>query len=77
MGVDVDQPGLDFRDPVWLVRDVGFAQQRVAFKVRLQHYLDEAFRTVGCLLGETAHAPARRDRDGSALGRQFAADRLE
>jgi hypothetical protein len=77
MGVDVDQPGLDFGDPVRIARSVGFAQQRIALEVRLQHHVDEAFRTVGGLLREAADAPARRDRDGSALGRQLAADRLE
>ncbi len=77
MGVDVDQPGLDFGDPVRIARGVGFAQQRVALEVGLQHDLDQAFRPVRGFLRETADAPARRDRDGSAFGRQLAADHPE
>ena len=77
MSVDVDQPGLDFRDSVRVARDVGFLQQSIALEVGLQYDVDQAFRPIGCLLRETADAPARWDRDGSALGRQFAADRFE
>ena len=75
MGVDVDQPGLDIRDPVRIVGGVGFPQQRIALEVGLEHDLDQAFRPVRGFLGEAADAPARRDRDGTAFDRQFAADR--
>ena len=61
MGVDVDQPGLDFGDPVRIVRGFGFLQQRIALEVGLQHDLDQAFRPVRGFLRETADAPARRN----------------
>ena len=77
MGVDVDEPGLDFGDPVRIVRRLGFAQQRVALQIGLQHDLDQALRPVGRFLRQTADAPARRDGDGAGFGRQLAADRTE
>ena len=77
MGVDVDEPGLDIGDAVRIVRGLGFAQQRVALEVGLQHDLDQAFRAVGRFLREAADAPARRNRDGAGFGRQFAADRVK
>ena len=70
MGVDIDQPGLDFGDPVRIVRGVGLAQQRVALEVGLEHDLDQALRAVGRFLRQAADAPARRDGDRAALGRR-------
>ena len=75
MRLDIHQPGLDVGDAGWIVRRVRFAQQRFTFEIGLQHHLDEAFRTVGGLLGETADAPAWGQGDGSGFGRQFAPDR--
>ena len=75
MRVDIDEPGLDFRDPVRIVGGVGFPQQRIALEVGLEHDLDQAFRPVRGLLCEAADAPAWRDGDGAGLGRQLAADR--
>ena len=77
MGVDVDEPGLDFGDPVRIVRGLGFAQQGVALEIGLEHDLDQAFRSVGRFLREAADAPARRDGDGAGFGRQLAADRVK
>ena len=74
MGVDVDKPGLDLGDPVRVVRGLGFAQQRVAFEVGLEHDFDQAFRPVRRFLREAADAPARWNGDGAALGRQLAAN---
>ena len=73
MGVDVGEPGLDFGDPVRIVRGLGFAQQRVALEVGLQHDVDQAFGAVGRLLRQAADAPARRNRD--AAGSRSAARR--
>ncbi len=75
MGVDIDEPRLDIGDPVRIVGGVGLPQQRIALEVRLEHHFDQAFRPVRGLLGEAADPPARRDRDGTAFDRQFAADR--
>ena len=75
MGVDVDQPGLDFGDPVRIVGGIGFRQQRVALQIGLQHHLDQAFRPVRGFLGKAADTPARRNADTAGFGRQFAADR--
>ena len=72
--VDIDQPGLDFGDPVRVVRGIGFAQQRVALEVGLEHDFDQALRAVGRFLGKAAHAPARRDGDAAAFGGELAAD---
>ena len=55
----------------------GFAQQRVALEIGLEHDVDQAFRPVGRFLREAADAPARRDGDGAGFGRQFAADRVK
>jgi hypothetical protein len=77
MGLDVDQPGLDFRDPVRIVGGLGFPEQRIALEVRFQHDFDETLRPVRRLLCKTADAPARRNRNDPGLGRQFAANRLE
>ena len=74
MRVDIDEPGLDFGDPVRIVGSIGFAQQRVALEIGLEHDVDQAFRAVGRFLREAADAPARRDRDAAAFGRQIAAD---
>ena len=77
MRVDVHEPGLDFGDPVGIVRGFGFAQQGIALEIGLEHDLDQAFRAVGRLLCEAADAPAWRDGDGAGLGRQLAADRVK
>ena len=77
MGVDVDEAGLDFGDPVRIVRGFGFAQQRVALEVGLQHDVDQAFGAVGRFLREAADAPARRNRDAAGFERQVAADRVK
>ena len=77
VGVDVDQPGLDFGDPVRIVGGFGLMQQRVALQIGLQHDVDEAFRAVGRFLREAADAPARRQRDAAGLDRQIAADRMK
>ena len=77
MRVDVDEPGLDFGDPVRIVGGLGFAQQRVALEIGLEHDLDQAFRAVGRFLREAADAPARRDRDAAGFRRQIAADGVE
>ena len=52
MRVDVDEAGLDFGDPVRIVRGLGFAQQRVALEIGLEHDLDQAFGPVGRFLRE-------------------------
>ena len=75
MGVDVDEPGLDFGDPVRIVGGVGFPQQGIALEVGLEHDFDQVFRPVRGFLRKAADAPARRDRDGAGLRRQLAADR--
>ena len=77
MGVDVDEPGLDFRDPVRIMGGLGFPEQRIALEVRLEHDFDQAVRAVRRFLRKTADPPARGDRDGAGLGRQFAANCLE
>ena len=77
MGVDVDKPYLDFRDPVRIMREVGFAQQGVALEVRLEHDFKQAFRPIRCFLCKAAHAPARRDGDSAGLSGQFGTDGLE
>ncbi len=74
MRVDVDKAGLDVRNPVRIVRAFGLAQQRVTLEVGLEHDLDQAFRPVGCFLGEAADPPARRQRDRARLDRQFVTD---
>src|SRR5450755_193655 len=77
MGVDVDQTGLDLRDPVRIVGGIGLLQQRIALEIGLEHHLDQALRPVWRFLRQTPDAPARRDGNGSALDRQFAANGLE
>ena len=52
MRLDIDQPGLDFRDPVRVMRNVGLAQQRVALEIGLEHDVDQAFRSVRGFLRE-------------------------
>ncbi len=74
VGVDVDQPGLDFSDPVRIVGGLGFLQQRVALQIGLQHHVDEAFRAVGRFLREAADAPARRQGNAAGFQRQVAAN---
>jgi hypothetical protein len=63
MSVDVDQTGLNLGDADGVPRGLGFAYQCLAFEVRLQHDFDQAFRTVGCFLGQAADSPALGDRD--------------
>ena len=75
--VDVDQPGLDFRDPVRVVGGFGLTEQRVALQVGLEHDVDEAFRPVGGFLRQAADTPAGRQRDAAGFGRQVAADRMK
>ncbi|MCS3578240.1 hypothetical protein M2208_002002 [Bradyrhizobium elkanii] len=77
MGVDVDQPGLDFGNPVRIVRRFRLAQQRVALEIGLQHDVDQAFGPVGRFLCEAADTPARRKRDAAALGRDVAPDGMK
>ena len=77
MPVDVDQPGLDFGDPVRIVSGFGFTEQRVALQIGLQHDIDEAFRPIGRFLRQAADAPARRQGDAAGFGRQVAADRMK
>ena len=61
MGFDVDEPGLDLRDAVRIVRGFGFAEQGIALQIGLQHDFDQAFRSVRCFLGKAADTPARRE----------------
>ena len=77
MGVDIDKAGLDFRDPVRIVRGFGFPQQRVALEIGLQHDIDEAFRPVRRFLCEAADAPTWRNCDAAGFGRQVTTDRVE
>ena len=77
MRVDVDQPGLDLRDPVRVMGGVRFPQQGIALQIGLQHDLDQALRAIRGLLCKTADPPARRQRDCARLDRQVAADRIE
>src|SRR4029079_7414085 len=74
VGVDVDEAGLDFSDPVRVARALGLAQKRIPLEVGLEHNLDQALRAVRSLLGEAADPPAARRRDAARLNRQFAAD---
>ncbi len=75
--VDVDKPGLDFRNPVRIMGGVGFAQQGVALEVGPEHDFQQALRPVRGFLRQTADAPARRNGDGAGLGRQLAANGVE
>ena len=77
MRVDVDEAGLDFGDPMRIVRAVGFLEQRVALKIGLQHDIDQALRSVRRFLREAADPPARRNGDGAGLKRQFATNGLK
>lgn len=77
MRVDIHQPGLNIGNARRVMRGLGFVQQACALEIGFQYDLDEAFRTVRCLLRETADTPARRDRDGAGLKRQFAPYRTE
>ena len=61
MRVDVDEPGLDFGDPMRIVRGLGLGQQLRALGVGGKHDLDEAFGAVRRLLGETADARPTAD----------------
>ena len=63
MRVNVDEPGLNVGDARGVVRGLGLMQQGAALQIGLQHDIDQAFRTVGCFLRETADPPARRDGD--------------
>ena len=74
MRVDVDEPGLDFGNPMRIVRGVGFLEQRVALEIGLEDDVDQALRPVRCFLREAADPPARRNGDGAGLKRQFAAN---
>ena len=74
MRVDIDQPGLDLGDAVRIMRRLRLVQQRIALDIGLEHDLDQALRPVRRLLGKAADSPARRQRDGAALGRHVAAD---
>ena len=60
MGFNIDEPGLDLRDAVRIVRGFGFAEQGIALQIGLQHDVDEALRAIGRLLRQAADAPARR-----------------
>jgi hypothetical protein len=77
MRIDIDQPGLNFGDAMRIVRRLGFAEQRIALEIGLEHDIDQAFRSVGGFLRERSDAPARWNRDGAAFGRQVAADRMK
>ena len=75
MGVDIDQPGLDFGDPGRIVRGFGLVQQRFALADR------PSARHSSRLSGPSGASWARlpiRQRGGiamvPALGRQIAAD---
>lgn len=60
MGIDIDEPGLDFGDPVRIVGAFGLAEQRVALQIRLQHDIDQALRAIRRLLRQATDAPAWR-----------------
>ena len=77
MRVDVHEPGLNVGDAGRIVRGFCLVHQRFAFKIGLQHDIDEAFRAVRGFLRETADAPAWRDGDAAGFGGQFAADRVK
>ena len=77
MGIDIDETGLDFGDPVRIGGGIGFLEQRGALEVGLEHHRDQARRAVRGFLGEAADGPARRDRDAAGFQRQVAANGVE
>ena len=63
MRVDIDEPGLDFGDPVRIGGVLGLFEQRVTFPVGLQHDLDQAFRTGRRFLQQTPDLGALHARE--------------
>ena len=62
MGPDVGQPRLDLGDAVRVVGDFRLGDEVAALAVAGEHDLDQAFRSVGCFLGQPADGRARRAR---------------
>ena len=77
MSADVGEPGLDFRDPMRIVRGLGFGKKARPFLIGLEHDCEETFGTVRCLLREPADAGSRRTRDIAVLGRDLTHDGAE
>ena len=74
VGVDVDEPGLDFGDAQRVVGAFGLFEQAAAFDVGVEHEVDQRLRAARRLLLDPADAGAAGKADRAALGRELAAD---
>lgn len=77
MRTDVGEPSLDFGNAVRILRCFCFRQQCGPLRMRLQYYLEQAFRSVWRLLRQLSDAPARRDLDVALFGRDISGDDAE
>ena len=77
MRVDVGEPRVHVGQPMSVVLLLGRSQQRGALGVGGEHHIQQALRSVRCLLGEPPDAGALRRRDAALLGAELAGDCAE
>ncbi|MND99293.1 hypothetical protein D3C80_916760 [compost metagenome] len=74
MGVDIDEPHLDFGDPVRIGRGFGLCQKRAALLVGGKHDGNQRIFRTRCFLRDLADARLFGDRHRTAFGRKIAGD---
>ncbi len=77
VSVDIDEPGLDFCDPLRVARAFGFGHERRPFEVGLEHEVDQRLASAGRLLLDAAQTRPLRRADRAAFGGKIAADETE
>jgi hypothetical protein len=77
MGVDIGKPRLDLRDPVRILRRLGFPHQAVALGIGLQHDVDQRLLGARRLLRHLADARAPGIADRARLRRKLTGDGAE
>jgi hypothetical protein len=77
MGGNVRKTRLNFGDAVRIVGRLRFGEEVRAFGIRLEHYVEQAFRSVRRFLRKPADAPPFWQFDIAVLGGEIAGDRIE
>ena len=70
IGVDIDEPRLDFGDPMRIVLGLGLLEKMRALGIGLEHHLDQRLGSARGFLRQAPDGVARRPRDVAGLRRR-------
>ncbi len=77
MGIDIEEPRVDFTDTMRVMRLVGLVQERGALEIGGEHHLDRRRVAAGRLLLDGADAQAFLHADLAGIGLQLAEDEMQ